>query len=166
MRRREFIETDRPDPSQPVTAILNLNKEHQVLRLVNATNRKVVFAVDLDLSTTPITSMSINPSNGVLMSGDFTYIRIKNLDFPRQPKDAVTLVIRYKRSRLADGEPVQVFGRINLKMERIDGGGDKRPSYGTYCLIFRVLRASFLVALIAYNVAVIKFEIFGRPVNG
>lgn len=147
--------------SSSVVPRLNLTKEHQVVRLVNATVTKVAFrlCINPDISGTDFV---ISPMSGIIEPGGFAYVRIRNLNHSTSTEVPVTLDFKYKRLGLASLEPAQMFGKIGIKMTSGITGDKSSKDSNIYCLIFRVFRAALLIALITYNVILIRYEIYRR----
>lgn len=143
-----------------IATCLDSNKEHQIVRIVNATESKVVFTVDSETGDKS-TNVEINPMRGVLKPGGFTYLRIRNTKYLKVVEEPTVVELRYKRLGLNEYEPAQVYGRIKLKMKTGSSSNYLHTGYRNfYYLLFRIFRATLLLVLIIYNIILIKYEIF------
>lgn len=151
---------------------LRMDKERHVIRLVNATVTKVAYRLSIKPDNLG-TNFIISPMSGTIDQESFVYVQVRNLNYTTNadhtnPMTGVALSIKYKRLGVTSSEPNQVYGKIGINMvaQNTDNEYDSfrfLKSDNIYCLIFRVIRATLLLALITYNVVLIsKYEIFRR----
>lgn len=151
------------DSSSTIKSGLSFGREHQTIRIVNASGRNVSFSVGLHASSTP-TNLMINPRQGVMRPSSYTLVKIRNLDYTKKVKDPILLDLRYNLQGARRHEPTQIAGRVKLKMSHDDSCGYAGADGGTkstvdlLSVILRTLRATVLFALITYNIILIKYQ--------
>lgn len=145
------------------SANLSADKQQQVVRLINSTNVEVFFVVKND-SSPQFSKLNINPSEGVIKPRSFAYVKIINPDYNALPMSGpISLKLMYRRRGLSRYEPPQVKGLVRLNMnvnnEEVvhDDGENKGKTF--IWLLMRLLRATFLLILITYNIILIKYEL-------
>lgn len=128
------------DPQLPVASLTN-TKKRQVVRLVNASDTKIGFVLTLDAQTN---SSIIEPRSGFISARSYVHIVIDI-----QGTTAGSLNIVYW---MRDTSRKRGYTRRLIPIQIINSGEDKRSFIW---FIVRAIRASFIIALILYNITLI-----------
>lgn len=133
------------------------DRKRQIVRLINPDDYKVEF--DIRLGSSMINKrLIISPKNGIIKPGGFIHINIENLDYETKASNFGRLYLVYwKKGYLGKNEHGKGIVPINMIAPQVESLEAKKET--SFWLITRILRITFLVALIIYNMILIKLSL-------
>lgn len=157
VRTKETQDDDDDDDFLLTSASLRADKEHQVIRLINATDVNVLFIIKTDSNnngTNRSSKFAINPKEGVIKPRSLTHVRVDNPDLDRYFK----LRLIYRRQGLSKSEPLKVKGVVRIALDADTRQRTDGDLHSIHWLI-RLSRGILLLILIIYNIILIKYEL-------
>lgn len=141
---------------EPSNARLELNKGKHLIRIVNGSDDYIAFAFRIS-SANSDKKIIVRPDRGVIQPRSYLIASIENHDIIFQ---AARLGLFYWRTGLHTKNSRQFGGLVHIDMvrSRSESFGHHRESI--FWISLRVMRSIFLIALIAYNIILIKIDLY------
>lgn len=149
-RSSVVVEGNKNEPTYE--ARLNSSKKNQVVRLVNSTNEKVKFVAKLGPSVAN-DSIEICPSDGFIQPRYFSniYVTFKR-NTETKSRSYIALKVYYWHIEKST-KKIVAKGSVPIIMMR----PDKSKDASFFWFAFILFRSMFLLALIVYNLYLIRF---------
>lgn len=154
-----------------MSARLRADKRLQTLRLINCSEQKVKFG--FKLKTTRLNGLNIQPKSGTISSRNYILVRIENKYWnTMHVNDSFDLNLIYWFKPYDKSENNNKF-KIPIEIMQSDvktysskyGGvlnlfGSNNKAADWITLILRFLRPTFLLALVIYNIILIRVNLY------
>lgn len=148
-------------------ALLDAEKRRQIIRLVNPYEDKIEYGFRSDSRNSATSSFEITPRNGSINPRDYAIISIEIKDHIKVPEDLRLNLIYWKNDPERRRGYIKGLVPINfVKRKSATSDSNSRGKWTEHLennrfitLMILFLRPSFLLALIVYNLILLKINI-------
>lgn len=140
---------------QSSAARLSSSREKQLIRLVNGSDDHIAFAFRLAASLSD-KKITVKPDRGIIRPRDYLIVKVECLDKNSQ---ATRLGLFYWKTGLYTKNSRRYGGLVHIDVD-MSKSKIGRHEDCIYRLSLRVMRSIILIALITYNIILIKLNLY------
>lgn len=138
------------------TAKLESNKEKHLIRIVNGSDEHIAFAFRLATANSD-KKITVRPDRGVIQPRSYLIASIESHDRIAQ---AARLGLFYWRTGSHTKNSRRFGGLVHIDMAESKTASSGHHRENSFWISIRVLRSMFLIALITYNIILIKLNLY------